>query len=363
MYNLLIVDDERLERIALKMYFDKSVGDCKVCDEAKDGSDALRKMKESTYDVVLMDIRMPGEDGLTIAKEVKAIYPETAVIMLTAYAEFDYAQRAVKLHADDYLLKPSRPEMIAGTINNVLEKRNTVKSGPRHSSQAETFVKKLISAKYLDSIVALDTYLDTRSSRMEDQKEDIKLILEGLLRLVDQYELDMAEDNVEMIKNIKHFYHDKRELRQHIHEILNDLFYEIIEKKLCRHTREIDYALDYIEFNLKRKLSLDQIAKYMSISPQYFSRYFKKEIGTTFVQYLSERRVEFAKKEIEYTSKSFGDIAFELCFNEANYFSKVFRKHTNMTPSEYKELVDHHIGEGQGINGHNQYVVSKSWLI
>lgn len=362
MYNLLIVDDERLERLALKMYFDKSVGACSFCDEARDGKQALQLMEENAYDIVLMDIRMPGDDGLTIAKEVKTKHPEVAVIMLTAYAEFEYAQRAVKLHADDYLLKPSRPELIAGTIGNVLMKRKNSNSSTKYSSQAELFTKKLISAKYYESVLAFDAYLDSRSEHLERQKEDIKLILEGILRLVDRYDLDMSDENIDWIKNIKNFYHDKQALRAHVHDALNDLFYEIVEKKLCRHAREIDYALDYIEFNLKRKLSLDQIAKYMSISPQYFSRYFKQEIGKTFVNYLSERRVEYAKKEIEYTNKSFGDISFELCFNEANYFSKVFRKQTDMTPSEYKESISIKVSNSDS-SGQNQYVVSKSWMI
>lgn len=358
MYNLLIVDDERLERVALKMYFDKNMKECKLCDEAKNGREALEMISQNAYDVVLMDIRMPGEDGLVIAKEVKKKYPHIAVIMLTAYAEFDYAQRAVKLHADDYLLKPSRPEVIAGTISNVLTIRKDAEPKMNHSVEAEAFIKELISAHYLESCIAFDAYIQNRSDKMDVQKADIKLILEGFLRLCEQYELNIHDESLEKIKNMKHFYHDNAIFYNYIHEIMEDLFYEIIEKKLCRHAREIDYALDYIEFNLRRKLSLDMISKYMNISSQYFSRYFKKEIGITFVQYLSERRIALAQKEIMYTDKSFGDIAFELCFNEANYFSKVFKKHTEMTPSEFKETIQLGAASTQ-----NQYVFSKSWMI
>ncbi len=360
MYNLLIVDDERLERIALKMYFEENIDACQVCHEAKNGHEALELIAKNAYDIVLMDIRMPGEDGLVIAKQVKKDHPETAVIMLTAYAEFDYAQRAVKIHADDYLLKPSRPETIAGTISNVLSKRKMTVQKPQHSPQAEAFVKELISAHYLESCISFDKYIETRTGKMEVQKADIKLILEGFLRLIEHYELDMNEANVEKIKNIKHFYHDNAIFYNYVHEIMSDLFYEIIEKKLCRHSREIDFALDYIEYKLKNKLSLDMIAKYMNISSQYFSRYFKKEIGITFVQYLSERRIALAQKEIMYTDKSFGDIAFELCFNEANYFSKVFKKHTDMTPSEFKDNIQLGLRDA---GGQNQYVVSRSWMI
>jgi len=198
---------------------------------------------------------------------------------------------------------------------------------------------------------------------MAKQAEDMKLILEGILRLVEQYELEMKDENITELKQIKNIFHDTARIREVIQKLLSDIFYEIIEKKLCRHSNEIDYALDYIEYKLKCKLSLDQIASYMSISPQYFSRYFKKEIGVTFVQYLSARRIEFAKKEILYSNKSIGEIAFELCFNEANYFSKVFRKHTGMTPSEFKDEIRQNSMNEMDVTRRNNPTLNNRWMI
>ncbi len=362
MYNLLIVDDERLERIALKMYFDNNVDACKTCHEASCGADALKMIDDGDYDIVLMDIRMPGEDGLSITKQIKEKYDNISVIMLTAYAEFDYAQRAVKIHADDYLLKPSRPEHISQSISKALLKKRQLQN-VEHSNAVEVFVKYLMSGRYRESIEAFDNYIASRPLQMEKQAEDMKLILEGILRLVEQYELEMIDENISDLKKIKNIFHDAPVIREAIQNIMNDIFHEIIEKKLCRHPREIDYALDYIEYNLKCRLSLDQIAGYMNISPQYFSRYFKKEIGTNFVQYLSTRRIEYAKKEILYSRKTIGEISFELCFNEANYFSKVFRKHTGMTPSEYKEEVRKNNIRKLDMTKTNNTSLNNPWMI
>lgn len=73
---------------------------------ARDGLKALALLKGNQYDLVITDIKMPGMDGLELANYVRANQPDTDIIILTGYGEFDYARAAVRVHAADYLLKP-----------------------------------------------------------------------------------------------------------------------------------------------------------------------------------------------------------------------------------------------------------------
>ncbi|THF75242.1 response regulator [Cohnella fermenti] len=106
MYKLIIVDDEILVRDAIKSqmnwteYGFECIGDC------EDGIEALEFMEREQADVVLTDIGMPFMDGLELTRELAERHPDAKVVILTGYDDFDYAQRAVKLQAVDYLLKP-----------------------------------------------------------------------------------------------------------------------------------------------------------------------------------------------------------------------------------------------------------------
>jgi two-component system response regulator YesN len=77
--------------------------------EAADGADAVQMARRHKPDIILMDIKMPKLDGLQAISMIRAEQPDVKVVMLTAYNEFSYIQRALKLSVRDYLLKPSRP--------------------------------------------------------------------------------------------------------------------------------------------------------------------------------------------------------------------------------------------------------------
>jgi two-component system response regulator YesN len=87
--------------------------------EACNGEDAIRLAREVRPEIVLMDIRMPGLDGLQATSVIRTEVPEARVVMLTAYDEFAYAQKALKLGVTDYLLKPVRPDKLEETFTDI----------------------------------------------------------------------------------------------------------------------------------------------------------------------------------------------------------------------------------------------------
>jgi len=90
---------------------------------ASNGRAALERLAEQEFDVVVADIRMPVMDGMELLRRVKARYPSTDVIMLTAYGTIESAVAAVKMGAYDYLLKPLDPERIIGTLSEISRRR------------------------------------------------------------------------------------------------------------------------------------------------------------------------------------------------------------------------------------------------
>lgn len=100
---------------------------------------------------------------------------------------------------------------------------------------------------------------------------------------------------------------------------------------------KLNHAVRYIEKNFKNNITLKDVADYMNFSNTYFSKSFKKYVGVNFNKYITQIRIEEAKRLLEKTSMSINDLAFDMGYNEPNYFCKVFKKMEGITPSEYRE--------------------------
>lgn len=96
-------------------------------------------------------------------------------------------------------------------------------------------------------------------------------------------------------------------------------------------------AIQYIKKNYMKEITLEEVAKYVGFSPNYFSRLFKTEFNQSFIDYLTNVRVEAAKELVMEKDKTISDIAWEVGYHDPNYFTKVFKKIVGLTPSEYKE--------------------------
>ncbi|HTS12742.1 MAG TPA: sigma-54 dependent transcriptional regulator [Candidatus Limnocylindrales bacterium] len=138
--NLLIVDDELIVRDSLGKWF---------CEEgyavstAESAREALSVMAEHPIDLALVDIKMPGTDGIELQTRMKEIAPETIVIIMTGYASVETAVASLKNGAYDYVMKPFDPEDIAHTVQNALAHKHADKEVARlRETVAETILPK-----------------------------------------------------------------------------------------------------------------------------------------------------------------------------------------------------------------------------
>jgi len=118
MIRILVADDHAIVREGLKQIL-ADVSDMTVCDEAAGGAETLAKIRKREYDVVLLDISMPGRSGLEILKDIKAEHPKQPVLILSMHAEEQYAVRALRAGASGYLTKASAPDELIGAIRKV----------------------------------------------------------------------------------------------------------------------------------------------------------------------------------------------------------------------------------------------------
>lgn len=125
MINIMLVDDHAVVRRGLKQIIEDNPGFV-VADEASSGYELLDKVKINRYDVVLLDISMPGKDGLDTLKELKQIVPELPVLVFTMFPEEQYAVRLLKAGASGYLNKECEPAELIKAIERVTKGRKYV---------------------------------------------------------------------------------------------------------------------------------------------------------------------------------------------------------------------------------------------
>ena len=95
--------------------------------------------------------------------------------------------------------------------------------------------------------------------------------------------------------------------------------------------------LNYINQNFTNEISFSEISKLFSINPSYLSQIFKRELGITFTQYLTDTRIEYAKELLLTTGMTIAEISEKVGFKQYIYFSKVFKKAVGISPSSYRK--------------------------
>ncbi len=137
MIKIIIADDHAIVRKGLKQILEDTL-EMIVSDEASNGAELLDKLRQQTFDVVILDITMPGRSGLDILKDIKADYPKLPVLVLSVHREEQYAVRTLKSGAAGYINKKSAPDELIEAIRIVSTGRKYISH-----SVADTLVTNL----------------------------------------------------------------------------------------------------------------------------------------------------------------------------------------------------------------------------
>jgi two-component system response regulator YesN len=146
---LLIVDDEQIERDALKHVIEKHCGNVQIVAVAMNGKDAIEKAEMYKPDIIFMDIKMPGINGLEAAKQIKTALADCKIVFLSAFNYFDYAQKAIEVGAAHFILKPVSNDQVVDVIDRVTLLIETEKN---NKQKGEQVAEKLnLALKYLEN--------------------------------------------------------------------------------------------------------------------------------------------------------------------------------------------------------------------
>lgn len=248
MFNVLIADDEPKIRKGLKQWIEGNPYNFRVVAEAKNGREALEYTGQWLPQLCLVDINMPVMNGLDYICQMKKISPDSIVVIITGYDNFEYAHKAIKFQVFDYLLKPVSKDEFDRLLRKVAENLG----GDRTKSTAED------KGQYSCIIRSVKGYID------------------------------------------EHF---------------------------------DDSQLD-----------LSKIAQLFDVNKSYISKLMKQELGKSFVEYLTDIRLEKAKEILEkdHPRVTIYHVAIKVGYTSQHYFSRIFKKAYDISPLEYRNRFHSH---------------------
>lgn len=346
MYRLMIVEDEQAIHRSLRKLVETSGMNIRIAGEAEDGAEALAMLGETAPDIVVTDIRMPEMDGLAFIKAAREAHPRIRFIILTGYERFDYAREALRYGVSEFLLKPVDPDQFLATLAKLLgelaqdDVRVARQSGwlLRHRQRVKELADRLWA---VDAAGAADKIREDLADYRGSAGDDLRMgrWALDLLRGVDEElagrgfeETPAAEDGAEAPpeREQESLSWALEACRQRMATIKGSRNFG------SRHT--MDKAARYVQENCTREdLSLKDVADWLGMSVPYLSRSFKEEIGVTFVKYLIGVRMDMAARLLRETSVQTTEAAYRVGFSDYVHFSKTFKKHFGLTPSEFRK--------------------------
>ncbi|OJF94192.1 response regulator [Alkalibacterium sp. 20] len=178
MPKVMIVDDEEIERVSMQKILSESFEGLEIA-EAKNGQMAIDLSRSFKPDLILMDIKMPGMNGLDAIKEIMMDFPAIKFVMVTAHDTFQFAREAIKLGVKDYLLKPSKISEIVVTVGKVIKeieveqerKENDIKNDLQFEKSRQVLETDMVTQLLFDHVheVHVETLMEMLDIKSADE--------------------------------------------------------------------------------------------------------------------------------------------------------------------------------------------------
>lgn len=415
--NILLVDDQKAIVDSLKKGIQWDKLPVEQVYTACSAKEAKLVLANFDVDVLVSDIEMPEEDGLSLCTWAKSKFPNLECIFLTSHAEFEYAKKALKMGSFDYILQPVRYEEVEQVLlkawqkirqnrkilqvidsqKRVVMQRNTILdammskvSQEKYEEADQIFVhfQEMFRPEYEECMVypILIQVLKWKKITNIWEEDLVRLVLCNVLEeLFDQYQgkagisslmenrywvflvmerQGATEDIIrEKLNSFHSFIDSNMDFSIAIYPVNGMLganfrtIYTRLSQRVEQNTEKrkgiqwtdaedvlmaaqedpIEAALLYIKKNLNKNISRTDVAEYVHLNEEYFSRLFKQQTGDTYKDYVLSEKMKEAQKLLEHSRLSISIIASKVGYDNFSHFSKMFKKVTNLTPQEYRK--------------------------
>ncbi|GGG07946.1 response regulator transcription factor [Paenibacillus abyssi] len=391
--HILVVDDEPMVRASIARMI-VTLGERYHAYEAGDGEDALELLDVLPIDLIITDIRMPAIDGLQLAERVHRLHPHIRTVLLSGYAEFEYALSALHCGVHEYLLKPASRESLTELILRVEEELRQARDEKRIERQRAASVLQQrvqdllyeLPVPYVDlalfpphcSTAVFALTADAGTLRKQSMRFAMKNVLEDMLRELGD-PVVIAHDRLIaaiLFARKEAGADDYRRCAEQTRDTLRRLFHFDARIEWCAGAgqlseislaymdclrklgldrwmdaagaveggapggclnRLVRTALEWMESEHADSISLSSIAERLFVNPNYLSTLFKSETGMTFTQHLTRIRMDRAKALLKDTHLKIYEICEKVGYTDQASFTKLFKATAGMTPFEYRE--------------------------
>lgn len=348
MYNVMIVDDHRVFMTQIKRLSawekQSSVFSLKYLEE--DSREALAKLRKNPVDILITDIKMPKLNGLDLIRAAKEKNLCRCAVVMSEYTEFEYAREALSCGVLDYLVKPVSNEMLSAVLDKACEYlgrkkdpfRNKITVQAQNVAQCiieggEGFDRRLTlllemcmaSADKSDNIsanlysTAVSEICGTVFEKYPWLREIVpsrSIVTERILQSDD--EISAAEITKEYLTALK------AAVCRYYPSGMNALTQNIV---------------NYILENIRTDFSLEDVSDACYINKTHLSHIFKLNMGVSFVNYITNYKMQRLKILLNESDLKLSELAEELGFDDYKYMGRLFKKQYRVSPSEYRKSI------------------------
>lgn len=374
MYQILIVDDEPMAIKACQHALPWREFGMNPSWTVLNPLEGLELLKMQMIDACFVDIRMPELSGFEFIQEARKIQPELLFVVLTGYDQYEYVREAFQKEAFDYCLKPiQRSEAVSllprleEELSQIRIKRDGISFDENREAIEALFNFRIDSSKryYLMGVEVPDNHLNATKSSFERRSllalwNSFHLMEgpQGFHLLIPEHVDDSGELQFEAIVNVIEHMKEKVPLSYRmLKDPINHQHLSLIWKTWIAYGKRheegdvflstkqfldlqddrIERALLEIHRNYPLDLSLRKIADHLDMNYTYFSELFSKATGQSFTQYLNSVRLSASKTLLLNTDLPISDISFQVGYNSEQYFSRLFKKQFDLSPSHYRK--------------------------
>lgn len=349
MYKVMIVDDMEIVRLQLKrLKIWGEVSGFEITEEARNGHEAFLKLQTKPVDLIITDIRMPMVDGVELLENVMKEKLVPCVVLLSEYSEFEYARKGLVLGAFDYLVKPANIEDITKLLERaklfIFEKKEEEKKLNAYDPLLD--IKEIL--ELFESGKSVENLASSIFNKLIISENDktrmynlIERLPEEILKVVCEnmpWFIKFADDGY--IRKLNNYgINSLDKLRENYLSFIKDLetkmFYLYFGKSYGSLINEISIL---VLQNVEEEINLSIISDDLHMNKNYICEIFKKKTGISFLDYMTRVKMERAKKLLMESDARSYEISDRLGYKDSEYFSRLFKKYSGVSPTEYRKL-------------------------